>query len=228
MTGSCTLASAAGVSRKGTGVMMLDIFFVLPSEQLIAFVIGGLIVNFAPGQDVMFATACGIQGGPRVGVIAGLGVGVGVLWHIALAAAGLSALIAAHPMVLEGLRYAGAGYLAWLAVKSWRAGAMPDGRGTDSDWRAFRRGILSNVLNPKPVLFMMAFLPQFVVPAAGPVWQQIVALGLVFAFTGTLVTMLYGAVAGVAGKALARRAGVVNKVAAVMFAGLAAKLVIDS
>lgn len=210
------------------GAKVTEIFLILPTEQLIAFVIGGLIVNFAPGQDMMFATACGIQGGPRVGAAAGFGAGCGVLWHVGLAALGVSALIAAHPGVLDVLRYVGAAYLLWLAFKSWRAGKAGEGRGTASAWRAFRRGIVSNMLNPKPVLFVMAFLPQFVVPAAGPVWQQIVALGLVFAFTGTLVTMFYGYIAGVAGTYLAERVGALNKVAAVVFAGLAGKLILDS
>ena len=206
---------------------MIDILFALPPERLLAFLAGGLVVNFAPGADMVFATACGIQGGPRVGAAAGFGAGVGVLWHIALAALGVSALIAAHPEALTMLRWAGAGYLAWLAVKAWRAGAVGEGRGVTTPVRAFRRGVLTNVLNPKPVLFILSFLPQFVDPAAGPVWQQIVVLGLLFATTGTLVTAGYGLLAGYAGSALAMRMGVVNKVAAVLFGGLAAKLVLD-
>ena len=206
---------------------MTDIFLILPAEQLIAFLIGGLIVNFAPGQDMMFATACGLQGGPRVGAAAGFGAGCGVLWHVALAAAGVSALIAAHPGALDAIRWGGVAYLLWLAVKSWRAGAALPGTGVPSLGRAWARGLLTNMLNPKPVLFVMAFLPQFVRPEAGSVWQQIVALGLVFALTGTLVTMFYGAVAGFAGKALARRVQGLNKLAAVMFAGLAGRLVIQ-
>jgi len=204
---------------------MLDILFALPPERFAAFLAGALVVNFAPGQDMVFATACGISGGPRVGALAGLGAGTGVLWHVALAAFGVSAVIAAHPEALTLIRWIGAGYLAWLAVKSWRAGGgLAQGRGTPSGWQAWRRGVLSNVLNPKPVLFVLAFLPQFVDPTAGPVWQQIVALGLTFAFTGTLVTMMYGIVAGYAGRALAARMGAVNKIAAVLFAALAARL----
>ena len=84
---------------------------------------------------------------------------------------------------------------------------------------------LSNALNPKPVLFLLAFLPQFTNPAWGPVWQQILGLGLIFAFTGTLVTMGYGVVAGYAGHVIGQRLGLINKIAAVMFAGLAIRLV---
>lgn len=197
-----------------------------PIEQLLGFVAGGLVVNFTPGQDIFFATACGIQGGPRVGAVAGLGVGVGVLWHVALAALGLSALIAANPQMLQTITYIGAGYLLYLAWKSWNsAGGMQAGSGVHTYGRAFRRGILSNILNPKPVLFILAFLPQFVDSALGPVWMQIVLLGLVFSFTGTIVTAGFGYLAGHAGRVIGARMGVVNKVAAVLFAGLAARLI---
>ena len=83
------------------------------------------------------------------------------------------------------------------------------------------------MLNPKPVLFILAFLPQFTDPTYGPIWQQILLLGGIFTFTGTLVTMGYGVLAGVMGRAIGRRLGVMNKVAAVLFAGLAAKLVAE-
>ncbi|WP_207100490.1 LysE family translocator [Paracoccus shandongensis] len=206
--------------------MIWDSIAAIPFAQLTAFVAGGLMLNVAPGQDVFFASACGIQGGPRAGALAGLGVGLGVLMHVTLATVGLGALVAAHPGALLAVKYAGAGYLLWLAWKSWRAGpADPSARGSVRPWAIIRRGFLSNALNPKPVLFLLAFLPQFTNPAWGPVWQQILGLGLIFAFTGTLVTMGYGIVAGHAGHVIGQRLGLINKIAAVMFAGLAIRLV---
>lgn len=198
----------------------------IPPEQLLAFIAGGLVLNIAPGQDVVFASACGIQGGPRAGALAGFGVGLGVLFHLTLAVVGLGALVAAHPGALVAVKYAGAAYLLWLAWKSWRAGAVsPQVAVVRRPWQIVRRGALSNILNPKPVLFLLAFLPQFTQPDYGPIWQQILGLGLIFAFTGTLVTMGYGIVAGWAGHILSRRLGVVNKIAGLLFAGLAIRLV---
>ncbi len=207
---------------------MWQIYAAFPAEALVGFVLGGLVVNFAPGQDMFFATACGINGGPRAGAMAGLGAGIGVVWHVTLAALGLSALMATHPGALDAIRWAGAAYLAWLAVKAWRAGSSGgDSRGIIDPWRAVARGFISNALNPKPVLFILAFLPQFTNPDYGPTWMQIVALGSIFAFTGTIVTMGYGLLAGYLGRSLLSRMGAVNKVAAVLFGGLAAKLALS-
>lgn len=198
----------------------------IPLNQLLAFIAGGLVLNFAPGQDVFFASACGIQGGPKAGALAGIGVGLGVVMHVTLATLGLGTLVATHPEALRAIKYAGAGYLLWLAWKSWRAGAPePSARGSVRVWNIIRRGFLSNALNPKAVLFLLAFLPQFTNPAWGPVWHQILGLGLIVAFTGTLVTMGYGILGGMMGQIMGKRLGLLNKIAGVMFAGLAVRLV---
>ncbi len=207
--------------------MIWDTLGNIPSAQLLQFIGGGLLLNFAPGQDVFFASACGIQGGPRAGALAGFGVGLGVLFHLTLATVGLGALVAEHPGALSAVNYVGAAYLLWLGWKSWTAGPVePHATAARRPWNIIRRGALSNILNPKPVLFLLAFLPQFTSLSYGPIWQQILGLGLIFAFTGTLVTMGYGIVAGYAGHMLGRRLGLVNKIAGVMFAGLAIRLVV--
>ncbi len=206
--------------------MIWDTIANIPAPQLLAFILGGLALNFAPGQDVFFASACGIQNGPRAGALAGIGVGLGVLFHLMLATVGLGALVKAYPEAMTAIKYAGAAYLLFLAWKSWTAGPVdPQAQAARRPWNIIRRGALSNILNPKPVLFLLAFLPQFTNPAFGPIWQQILGLGLIFAFTGTLVTIGYGVVAGYAGQMLGRRLGLLNKIAAVMFAGLAIRLV---
>ncbi|RNF33426.1 LysE family translocator [Paracoccus methylarcula] len=206
--------------------MIWDTLANIPAAQLMTFILGGLVLNFAPGQDVFFASACGIQGGPRAGMLAGLGVGLGVCMHLTMATVGLGAVVAAHPEALLAIKYAGAAYLLWLAYKSWTAGPVdPSARGSVRPWNIIRRGFLSNALNPKPVLFLLAFLPQFTNPAWGPIWQQVLGLGLIFTLTGTIVTMGYGVVGGLAGQVIGRRLGLVNRIAAVMYAGLAMRLV---
>ncbi|WP_102226698.1 LysE family translocator [Acidimangrovimonas sediminis] len=214
---------------------LLSFLPAIPAQSLWLFTLSGVVLNLTPGADVMFATASGIRGGPRIGALAGLGVGAGALWHVTLAAAGISALLAAEPAALMALRWGGGAYLLFLAWKSWAAGPdAPDtgengtgGKGVGSGMAAFRRGALTNILNPKPILFILAFLPQFTDPALGPVWQQIVVLGAIFALTGTLITMGYGALAGLVRQRLARRMRGLNRLAALVFAGLALRLVWD-
>lgn len=205
---------------------MTDLLALVPPADLAAFLAAGIVLNLTPGADVMFATASGIAGGPRAGAVAGLGVGLGGLWHVGLAALGISALIAAHPAALLGLKWAGAGYLLWLAWKSWRATAAPAlAGGQRRALAALWRGFVTNALNPKVALFVLAFLPQFTDAARGPVWQQILVLGALFTLTGTAITAGYGALAGLAGRRLGARLGLLNRVAALMFGGLALRLV---
>jgi threonine/homoserine/homoserine lactone efflux protein len=208
---------------------MLDLILSFPPDRLLAFLAAGIVLNLTPGADVAFATGAGLAGGARAGAVAGLGVGLGGLWHVVLAAVGVSALIAAHPGALTGLKLAGAGYLAFLAWKSWtaaRAGAVVPQVMTAH--QAVWRGFVTNALNPKVILFILAFLPQFTDPALGPVWQQILYLGALFTLTGTAVTAGYGALAGWMGQALGARLSVMNRVAAVIFGGLSARLVFDA
>lgn len=198
-----------------------------PPDQFLLFLAGGILLNLTPGQDVMFATATGLQGGPRAGVMAGLGVGLGALWHVALSALGLSALIAAHAGALSAIKYAGGAYLLYIAWKSWNdTGTTGPARASRTGWDAFRKGAFTNILNPKPILFMLAFLPQFVHPEIGPVWAQILLLGGAFGITGTFITAAYGYLAGRAGHVIGARMAVLNKGAAVVFAGLAARLIL--
>lgn len=204
---------------------MWDLLLAFPPQHLLAFLAAGIVLNLTPGSDVIFATACGMSGGPRAGAVAALGVGLGGIWHVALAAAGISALIAAHPEALTAIKWGGAAYLVWLAWQSWNAGPASGAKAITQPWRAVRRGFLTNALNPKVALFILAFLPQFTDPALGPVWQQIVLLGGLFTLTGTLVTVGYGVLAGALGQALGTRMAILNKIAAVMLGGLAIRLI---
>lgn len=120
---------------------MHEFFISYPLTEFLTFLVAGLVLNLTPGADVIFATACGLSGGPRAGIMAGLGVGLGGLWHVGLATLGISALIAAEPAALAALRYGGAAYLLWLAVRSWRGGGLAAGtRGARHPSGALWRG----------------------------------------------------------------------------------------
>ncbi|MFP4404557.1 LysE family translocator [Rhodosalinus sp.] len=186
---------------------------------LLAFLPAALALNLTPGADMMFALAQGLSGGRRAALGAAAGISAGVMLHALAAGLGFAALIAAHPAALEAIRWLGAGYLLWLAVQVLRrppaqvsAAAMPAAR-------AFRAGLAVNLLNPKVILFTLAFLPQFVRPAEGAILAQFLILGGLLALGGLLVN---GAVGLSAGRAAARlvRAPRARRIAALVSAGI--------
>ena len=206
---------------------MIDTLMAMDPVLLAAFLSAGVLLNLTPGADVAFAMASGAQGGARAGIVAGAGISTGSLAHMALAAFGLAALLAAHPAAFDAIRYAGAAYLLWLAWQSWTApAAEPQVAQAPRHLRGiFLRGVLTNLLNPKVALFQLAFLPQFTTPGAGPLWQQMLLLGGLFAVTGFFVNAGYGALAGALAHSLRRRARLMQRLCAIVFAGLAARLV---
>lgn len=198
------------------------------AATLAAFLAASLALNLTPGADMMFAVASGASSGPRGAVAASLGVNIGVVAHIALAAAGLAALIAAEPLAYDAIRYVGAAYLLWLAIQMWRADPPEPGAARRAPFRRIvARGFMTNILNPKTALFIFAFLPQFADPARGPVWSQIAALGALFVATGFTVNALAGAAAGAAAHRLSAAHRTLNRFSALVFGGLAARLALD-
>ena len=151
-----------------------------------------LALNVTPGPDMLYVIARSTGEGRVAGIVSALGIGAGTLVHIAALALGLAALLAAVPLAYDVVRWAGAAYLVWLGVRAIRDAR----RGTTArevppaPLRAvFRQGVVTNVLNPKVALFFLAFLPQFVDPSRGSAAAQIVALGLLFDMSGTLVNV---------------------------------------
>jgi len=206
--------------------MTRDVLVAFDPALLVAFIGAGLLLNLTPGADFVFVSASGIAGGPRMGMAAALGINIGVAVHVGMAAAGLSALLIAYPAAYDVIRYAGAAYLAWLAIQAWRAaGELGEGRAAQSVWRAVRRGFVTNVLNPKTALFIFAFIPQFTDPAIGPVGLQILLLGAIFLIVGFAFSLSLGAAAGLFAHVLKARAKLLGRVSSVMFGGLAARLV---
>lgn len=154
--------------------------------------LAALALNLTPGPDMLYVTARSVGDGRRAGVVAALGIGAGTLVHITALALGLAALLAAVPLAYDVLRIAGAVYLlvigAQLLFRPRRADVAA-AIAPASLKTIFAQAVLTNVLNPKVALFFLAFLPQFVDPAAGPAVAQIVLLGLLFDVQGTAVNV---------------------------------------
>lgn len=172
---------------------------------LLAFIPAGLALNLTPGADMMFCLGQGLKGGRRAAMAANFGIAVGGMVHTVIAGLGLGALIAAHPLAFDAIRWVGVGYLLWLAVSALRGqGALMAATVAPRPvGRIFAEALMVNLLNPKVILFILAFLPQFVDPAR-PVLPQFLILGLAFSLGGFLVNGLVGGFAGSIGQRMAR------------------------
>ncbi len=160
----------------------------LGTHDLPAFLLASFLLWIAPGPDTMYILVWSIAQGRRAGAMSALGIGCGILLHTALAAFGLSALLAASAPAFSLLKLAGAAYLLYLGIQALRATgrlATPEVAAA-TPGRIFRQGVLTNALNPKVAIFFLAFLPQFVDPGArlGPL--PFLLLGGLFVFGGTL------------------------------------------
>lgn len=167
------------------------------------YTVAVLVLLAVPGPNHIYIATRSATQGRAAGIASAFGVEAGTLVHLTSATVGLSALIASWPTALEALRYLGAGYLVVLGIRAVRATGEAASTATEdaSNARAFRDGVLVNLLNPKVVLFFLAFMPQFLDPARGPVAVQTLVLGSILVLLGIGSNLLYAfAAAGVAGR----------------------------
>lgn len=202
------------------------------------YLIAVCVLVLAPGPDSLLVLTRSIADGRRAGVIATLGISIGNLIHTLLAAAGISALIAASPALFDVLRYAGGGYLAWIGGRSlWSAWTSRGQGGTLSAPAAdkarlpavFAQALLTNLLNPKVILFQLAFVPQFIAPALGHVAFQTFILGnLITVLGAAYLTGVAALSSGAARRVLAstRVRTALDGVAGVLFLGFALRLLL--
>lgn len=169
---------------------------------LLAFLPAAMALNLTPGADMMFCLGQGLRAGPRAAMAASAGISLGVMVHVALAGLGLGAAVTAMPWLFDTIRWAGIGYLLWLAVQALRH--APHSRDTPPlrPARALRDALIVNLSNPKVILFVLAFLPQFIDPARGSVLAQFLGLGLMIAMGGLVVNAAVGIFAGGLGRRL--------------------------
>lgn len=154
-----------------------------------------------PGLDMAFVLGSALTGGRKAGLVAVGGIVAGGICHVTMATLGISVLLKLVPGAFNALLLAGAIYLAWIGISIWRSqSAFGTGPGTEAlpPWTAFRRGLMTALLNPKAYLFMLAIFPQFLRPEHGAIWLQAAVLWIIIAATQTGV---YGVVAVAAGEA---------------------------
>ncbi|MBV7571205.1 MULTISPECIES: LysE family translocator [Pseudomonas] len=168
------------------------------------------VVYLLPGPDMILLLQTGARQGKGAALATAMGLGIARGCHVALAALGLAALFKAAPWTFDVVRLAGAAYLLWIGIQCLRTTMLPnlgsaDTTGEKPRWgTAIRRGLLTNLLNPKALLFCSVLLPQFINPQAGPVLGQFATLGVVLVGVGLLFDSTYALIGAALGRWLQR------------------------
>jgi len=164
---------------------------------LFFIIVFGVVI--LPGLDIAYILSCSLTGGRAAGLTAVAGIIAASICHVVMVTLGISVLIKVIPGAFNILLIAGALYIAWIGVSILRSksafGTAPDVT-VRSAWTTFRQGMLTNLLNPKAYVFMLAIFPQFLQPQYGTIWLQALVLWIIIAIT---ITGIYGSVALVAG-----------------------------
>ena len=173
----------------------------IPWENLVAFVLASAVIIVIPGPSVLFVIGRSIALGRRAGVLSVVGNSLGTIPAVIAVAFGVGAIVASSVVAFTVVKISGAVYLVWLgiqAIRHRRAGADFAAVRTRSTWTLLRQGMVVGVTNPKTIAFFVAVLPQFVAPAAGPVWAQMLALGLLFQAMALVCDSTWALAAGTA------------------------------
>ena len=182
--------------------------------QLALFFAAALVLAVTPGPGIFYVAARSLAGGRAEGVASSFGTGLGGMVHVVAGSLGVSALVLASAELFTALKLIGAAYLVWLGFRTFQSargealgltgGLAAPAIGT---WRAFREGVLVEALNPKTAAFFLAFVPQFVDPAAGHVAVQFVVLGTISVVLNTAADIVVAvAASGIREGAAARPA----------------------
>lgn len=185
-----------------------------PLPVFLAFAGATLALNLTPGADIAYILARTSAQGRNAGFVSAVGISTGAFIHTGLAAAGITVMVMASEIAFMTVKLAGAAYLAWLAFQMLRGSflnrngqtlpqAEPATLKRRPMARVFTQAVMVNLMNPKVALFVIAFFPQFTNPARGPVWAQIMVLGLWFALSSIFVNGGVAVLAAHAGRKVA-------------------------
>lgn len=185
-----------------------------PPEILIAYLGAVLLVVISPGPDNILAVSRGLSQGRIAGMLSSIGAGLGIMCHTVAATLGLALVLQTSPVAFWVVKAVGAAYLFWLGYKALTSRNLISFKPTEhqSLRRVFATPHLSNVLNPKPGLFAVAFIPQFTNPTRGSVPVQMLVYGAVFAVLTAVIFSVLASFAAQLSAWLSRRPRVVTAV----------------
>ncbi|HEX3238351.1 MAG TPA: LysE family translocator [Gaiellaceae bacterium] len=172
----------------------------MPSLSTYSFFLAtAIVLLLVPGPAVLYVVTRSVEMGRSGGIASVAGITTGTVVYVVLAAVGLSSLILASTVAFDAVKYVGAAYLFLLGVRR-LLGCGVERHGEDAvprtRRRAYTQGVFVNLTNPKTIVFIFAFLPQFVDPHASHAWAQVLALGLSFALLGFLSDSMWAVAAG--------------------------------
>lgn len=173
----------------------------LSLENFVAFAATAAVIILIPGPSVLFTIGRSIAFGRRAGVLSVAGNSLGIIPAILAVAFGVGAIVAASVIAFTVLKIAGGLYLVWLGIQAIRhrhARVSGTSGVPSSSWKLLRQGFIVGFTNPKTLAFFLAVLPQFVDPAAGAVWAQLLLLGLTFQAIALVCDSAWALAAGTA------------------------------
>jgi threonine/homoserine/homoserine lactone efflux protein len=181
---------------------------VISASSLFGFILTCAIIEITPGPNMAWLAALSIARGRRTGFAAVAGVALGLSAYGIAAGFGVAAIIENSPFLYQVLRWGGVAFLLWLAWEGWStAGEIAPEVSDDGQHRAsaFRRGLITNLLNPKAAVFYVAMLPEFVNEPAGNIIAQTLTLSGIYVAIATaihgLIVLLASSVRGLVARA---------------------------
>ena len=185
---------------------------IIPSlSTILLFMLTALALNFTPGPSILYILSRVLGQGRQAGIVSALGLATAAVVQALTGAAGLSSLLLYSPLAFAVVQYCGAAYLIYLGVRGLHSGgiagtaAVVANRQRQSLQAIYWQGVLTDLLNPKLLIFFFSFLPQFVDPAAGAPGAQILFFGLLFQVTALPTNLLVAIIGGALAGLLARR-----------------------
>ncbi len=203
----------------------------MDNTQISLFVLAVLILNITPGPDMLYTVATGAQRGVVAALVSAVGIGMGALVHGAFIALGLGTIIAASEIAFDILRIAGAGYLFWIGIRSIFLKPKTVQRSHVSQSANYRglffRGLLTNILNPKVILFFVALLPQFIDPTTDHLGLWLFFMAAFVGVSGTIINGAVGVFFARAGRSILenpRNKKWIDRVTGSIFVGLGVRI----
>ncbi|HEY1826264.1 MAG TPA: LysE family translocator [Acidimicrobiales bacterium] len=179
------------------------------ADAAIGMALTALVLVITPGPNMMYLVSRSISQGRRAGFVSLAGTGVGFVIYMVAANLGFAALFVVVPWLYIGLKVSGVCYIAYLAYQALRPGGRgvfePTALGRDSDWKLFRTGLITNLLNPKAAVLYLALIPQFVDPRHGDAVLQGFILGAIQITISMILNATWVVIAGSIAHALRRR-----------------------